>query len=439
MIHHLALDGVMEGALGLGLDVVDTGSRLVRAGMAPHPRRGRPLEQRVVSHDGRPPSSVQGRTLSVEGALELRSLRRGDVVVIPGVFATKDSDVERLLGRADVRRVIALLPQAASKGALLAASCSATFLLGAAGLLDGKRATTTWWLMPFFRGRYPSVDLRPDRMVVDAGNVITAGAAFAHADLILSVVARLTSPSAADLAARYLLLDTRASQARYMVMDHLQSFDPVLRALEQFITENIDRQLSLAELARAVGISPRTLARRVEATIRMTPQRFVQRVRVAHASHLLETTRASVEEVAARVGYADSAAFRRVFRRHAGGSPREHRAPADQVGPPVSASRPMPRQCDGAPRDEQCAEQSPGRPAAARPPAAEAPPAGAGAPRAWARGSSRGASGRRLPGRRERRDRARARAGVPASRQPGPTWDLVRKMVEAPGIERAAA
>lgn len=329
MIHHLAIDGVMEGALGLGLDVVDTAARLVHAGMAPHPQRTRPLLQRVVSHDGNPVPSVQRRTLSVEGALALRSVRRGDVIVIPGVFATKDSSIERLLTRPDVQRVVALLPQAARKGALIAASCSATFIVGAAGLLGGKSATTTWWLMPFFRRRYPSVDLRPDRMVVDAGSVITAGSAFAHADLMLSVIARVIGPTAAHLAARYLLLDARASQTRHMVMEHLHTFDPMLQALEKFITENIERQLPLAELARAVATSPRTLARRLDASIRMTPQRFVQHVRVAHASHLLETTRDSVEEIAARVGYADAAAFRRVFRKHAGTSPRDFRATVD--------------------------------------------------------------------------------------------------------------
>ncbi|MCC6645111.1 MAG: helix-turn-helix domain-containing protein [Polyangiaceae bacterium] len=328
MIVHLAIDGVMEGALGLGLDVVDTAARLVRAGIVSHARSLRSLQQRVVSHDGKSVPSVQRRAISVDGAFELRSVRSGDVVVIPGVFATKDSSIERILARSDVHRVVSLLPGAAHKGALIAASCSATFLLAAAGLLDGKRATTTWWLMPSFQRRYPRVDLRPDRMLIDAGGVMTAGSAFAHADLMLAVVARLSSPSVANLAARYLLLDARASQARYMVMDHLQSFDPLLRTLEDFITANIDRQLSLAELARAVGASPRTLARRLDASVRMTPHGFVQRVRVAHAAHLLETTRASVEEVAARVGYADAAAFRRVFRQHAGMSPRDHRTPA---------------------------------------------------------------------------------------------------------------
>jgi transcriptional regulator GlxA family with amidase domain len=258
---------------------------------------------------------------------DARAVKKGDLVVIPGIFATKDSSIERLLSRADVRRVVSLLPAMAKKGALVAASCSATFLVGASGLLDGGSATTTWWLMPFFARRFPLVALRADRMVIDDGKVITAGSAFAHADLMLAVVARIAGPSLAELAARYLVLDTRASQSRYMVMSHLQSIDPLLRALEEFVAANVARQVSLDELARAAGVSPRTLARRVEIGLGMTPGRFVQRVRVAHAVHLLETTRESVEEVATRVGYADPAAFRRTFLRHTGTSPRAHRAP----------------------------------------------------------------------------------------------------------------
>lgn len=316
----------MEGALGLGLDVVDTAARLRRAGMVPRAGRAQALEQRVVSHDGAPVPSVQRRSISVEGALDLRSIKKGDVLVLPGVFATKDSSVTRLLARPDVQRVVSLLPRAAAKGALITASCSATFFVGAAGLLDGGSATTTWWLMPFFARRFSNVKLRADRMVVESGAVITAGSAFAHADLMLAVVARLTSPSLSNLTASYLVLDARGSQSRYMVMDHLRGFDPLLRTLEGFIAANVDRQLSLDELARAAGTSPRTLARRVEAAVGMTPQRFVQRVRVAHAAHLLETSRESVEQISARVGYADAAAFRRTFRRHTGESPRSHRA-----------------------------------------------------------------------------------------------------------------
>lgn len=142
----------------------------------------------------------------------------------------------------------------------------------------------------------------------------------------------MACPSVAHLAARYLVLDERVSQARYMMTEHLRTTDSGLQAVETFVTENLCRQISLSELARAAGVSPRTLARRVQAGLGMTPLQFVQRIRMAHAAHLLETTRESVETVAARVGYADAAAFRRVFRRHAGESPRRGAGPRGSPG-----------------------------------------------------------------------------------------------------------
>jgi transcriptional regulator GlxA family with amidase domain len=159
-------------------------------------------------------------------------------------------------------------------------------------------------------------------MVVDADGVLTAGSALAHADLMLAIMARIATPSLAKLVARYLLLDERTSQTRYMVMEHLRVSEPAVQAAERFASANVGRQFSMKELARAGAVSPRTLARRVHAALGMTPNEMVQRLRVAHAAHLLETTRASVDEVAARVGYADAAAFRRVFRRYLGESPR---------------------------------------------------------------------------------------------------------------------
>lgn len=326
MIVHVALDGVLEGALGLGLDLVGGARRLARAGMGATPGAARALVQRVVSVEGAAVRSLQGRAVAVDGPLDVSSLGPGDVVVVPGVFAPDEAAIGRVLARTDVRKVVDTLPEVVARGASVAASCSATFLLGAAGLLDGKSATTTWWLIAAFAKRFPAVELRADRMVVEGGGVLTAGAAFAHADLVLAVIARAATPALADLAARYLVLDSRATQGRYMVLEHLGNFDPMLQKVEAFVAANLDRQLGLAELARAAGTSPRTLARRVEAAAGLTPLGLVQRIRVAHAAHLLETTRASVEEVAERVGYADAAAFRRVFRQHTGDAPR-HRHP----------------------------------------------------------------------------------------------------------------
>ena len=157
------------------------------------------------------------------------------------------------------------------------------------------------------------------------GRMLAADSAFAHADLMLAVISHIASPSLAHLVARYLVLDDRPSQSRYMVMEYLRTSDPILQKVERFITRNLERQIPLAELAHVAAVSPRTLARRAHAGLGMTPNKLVQRMRVSHATHLLESSQVSLEEVAARVGYADGAAFRRVFRRYAGEPPRGRR------------------------------------------------------------------------------------------------------------------
>ncbi|WP_116809891.1 GlxA family transcriptional regulator [Steroidobacter cummioxidans] len=325
MVIHLVLDGVAESSLGVGIDIISAAARRTSSGLAQVAGPAKLLRQRVVSLDGQPVRSGSGRTIAVDGALSLRGMGASDVLVVPGIFSVTEQSIESLLAQDSTKRAATALACAAAKGAMLAASCSATFMLGAAGVLDGKRATTTWWLGPEFARRFPAVSLDTDRMVVETARVLTAGSAFAHADLMLAVLARITTPSLAQLVARYLVVDNRPSQARYMVMEHLRVTDPALQKIERFITQHIDRQITLDELAQCASVSPRTLARRVHAGLGMTPNELVQRLRVAQAAHLLETSNASVEEVATRVGYADPAAFRRIFRRYTGASPRGRR------------------------------------------------------------------------------------------------------------------
>jgi transcriptional regulator GlxA family with amidase domain len=327
MFLHLILDGVADSALGVALDVVATAAHFTQSGRAPLPHGGKALLQRVVSLDGEPVRSSAGRSVAVDGAFSPRALREGDVVLLPGVFSAGARTVEKLLAREDARRAAELLAKAASKDVTLAASCSATFVLAASGVLDGRSATTSWWLAPEFAQRFPKVSLSAERMVVDEGSIITAGAALAHVDLTLTIVARMVGPSLPHLVTRYLVLDERSSQARYMVHEHLRASDPAVLAIERFVAENVERQLSLEELARAAKVSSRTLARRVRTSLGMTPLEFVHRLRVRRAIHLLETTRYAIEDIAARVGYADAAAFRRVFRRYTGESPRQLREP----------------------------------------------------------------------------------------------------------------
>jgi transcriptional regulator GlxA family with amidase domain len=321
----LLFDGVADGPLGISLDVLGAAVRVSRAGLL----EGMPrlqLRVRLLSIDGKPVRSAAGRVVSVDGAMLRRRWQRSHVVILPGLGMAEEQEITRALARSDLAQGARVVARAVASGALVAASCSATFVLGSAGVFDGREATTTWWLAPVFARMFPRAKLRQDRMVVADGNVVSAGSALAHADLMLALLTRLAGSTLAHTVARYLVLDERVSQARYMVREHLRSDDPVVQRLERFVRQNLSRQLSVDELARVSASSPRTLARKLQAALGTTPQRLVQRLRIERAVHLLETTRAPVDEIAALVGYADPAAFRRLLRRETGQSAREVRA-----------------------------------------------------------------------------------------------------------------
>ena len=192
-------------------------------------------------------------------------------------------------------------------------------------LLDGQRATTSWWLAPLFRQRYPRVTLDESRMLVNAAGVTTAGAALAHLDLALGVV-RSRSPALAALAARYLLVEARGSQAEFVIPDHLAHADPVVERFEAWARRNLAAGFSLGEAARAVGASERTLARRLRGVLGKSPLSYFQDLRIERAVHRLRTGSDSVDRLAAQIGYADGVTLRTLLRRRLGRGLRELRA-----------------------------------------------------------------------------------------------------------------
>jgi transcriptional regulator GlxA family with amidase domain len=185
------------------------------------------------------------------------------------------------------------------------------------GLLDRKEATTTWWLAPLFRRRYPSVVLDESQMIVKSGRVVTAGAALSHVDLALWLV-RSVSPELASLIARYLIAYHRPSQAAYSLTNHLTYDDPIVQRFERWSRSRLRHGFSLDEAAKAAGASKRTLARRVQSVLGKTPLSFFQSLRIERAMHLLRTENVSVDSIAARVGYSDGATLRALLQRELG-------------------------------------------------------------------------------------------------------------------------
>lgn len=249
---------------------------------------------------------------------------RPDWVVVPAIGYKMPEPLQQALQRADVRDAAAMLRRRAARGVGIGAACIGTFVVAEAGLLDDRPATTTWWLAPWFRQRYPRVRLDESRMLVGGDRLVTAGAALSHVDLALWLI-RQESPALAALTARYLIIDARPSQSAYAIADHLAHADPLAAKFEQWARARLAQGFSLDDAAAALATSKRTLARRLADALGKTPLAYFQELRVERAVHLLKTGDMGIDRIAAEVGYADGATLRTLLRRRLGRGVRELR------------------------------------------------------------------------------------------------------------------
>jgi len=250
-----------------------------------------------------------------------------DCVVVPAIGFKMPGPLEAALARPDIQDAAALLRRWAGRGALMSAACIGTFVMAESGLLDRQHATTTWWLAPLFRKRYPNVLLDESHMIVKSGKVVTAGAALSHIDLALWLV-RGASPKLASLTAKYLIVDSRPTQSAYALTDHLVHSDPLVQRFETWARSRLKLGFSLDDAAEAVGSSKRTLARHMQTVLGKSPLSYFQSLRVERAVHLLKTSSASVDEIAERVGYTEGSILRVLLRRRLGLGIREIRRSA---------------------------------------------------------------------------------------------------------------
>ncbi len=316
-IYIMALDEVFDTGLSTVLDTFSIANDLAESAGAPSIH----FEITVV---GVRPNVHTSQGLSVP-LVSAAQLARPDIVLIPALGTKMPETLQVALERRDVSDAGEFVRQWFDEGALVSAACTGTFVLANTSLLDGQSATTSWWLAPLFRERYPRVMLEESRMVVGSDRLVTAGAALAHIDLALWLVRR-SSPALAALTARYLVIDPRPSQAAFMIPDHLMHTDPLIERFEQWARHRLTQGFSLGGAARATGTSERTLARRLKTVLGKTPLSYFQDLRVERAVHLLRTSSDSIDLIAAQVGYANGATLRTLLRRRIGRSVSELRA-----------------------------------------------------------------------------------------------------------------
>ncbi|WP_148593001.1 GlxA family transcriptional regulator [Streptomyces sp. WAC01526] len=262
---------------------------------------------------------VDAGTFALRAPWGLDGLTDADTVIVPGT-----ADPTAPLPPA----VHDALNAAAANGTRIASICSGTFSLAAAGLLDGLRATTHWIAAGTLAAAYPDIDVDPDVLYVDNGQILTSAGAAAGLDLCLHLIRRDYGSAVAADAARLSVmpLEREGGQAQFIVQPYPST--PRGSALEPLLTwlqDNLARELTLADIAVRADVSTRTLIRRFREQTGTTPLQWLHRARVRQAQHLLETTTHSVERIGAQVGFGSPTAFRDRFKRTTGVSPQTYR------------------------------------------------------------------------------------------------------------------
>ncbi|MEV0973864.1 GlxA family transcriptional regulator [Microtetraspora glauca] len=279
--------------------------------------------------DGRRPYRVQvcaatpqvpGDAFTIIAPHGLEALREADTIIVPGCSEHAAPPGQEVLDS---------LRAAAAAGTRIASICVGAFTLAAAGLLDGLSATTHWVAAHRLAEMFPLVDVRPDVLYVDNGQILTSAGAAAGLDLCLHIIRRdLGSAVAADSARLSVMpLEREGGQAQFIV--HAQPPMPrgsLLEPVLSWIEDNLAQEVTLAAMAARSGLSERTFSRRFREQTGTTPLQWLLRARVRRAQFLLETTDHGVERIAAQAGFGSPTAFRERFKRVVGVTPQSYRS-----------------------------------------------------------------------------------------------------------------
>jgi len=297
----------------------------------------------ILNYPGALISAVQGLKEMFQAANRIC-----DEQGVAVVFETKLYDVDQLQGVEAIpqQQVIILSPSMESgyqfdpqasvkgwlllqhdRGAIICSVCAGAFILAATGLLNKRPATTHWGLAERFAEDFPEVLIDSRKILINDGDVITAGGLMAWVDLGLELVAQFTQPQIMRRLGKFLVVDTGPREQRYY-----RSFTPKLSHGDQLIVKvqhhlqaNFYRQLLISEMAEVCCLTERTFLRRFVKATSMKPNQYLQQLRIQKACDLLEGSQQTIESITLSVGYEDSSAFRKTFYKIIGLTPREFR------------------------------------------------------------------------------------------------------------------
>lgn len=243
-----------------------------------------------------------------------------DVVIVP-------PSISGTYYEAPQHALVDWLAKQHTRGAIACSACAGCFILAETGLLNGRRATTHWDFSSRFAQRFPRVGLDTDQALINDGDIITAGGLMSWMDLGLELVGQFTHPTVMIELGKFLVIDTGRREQRYYkkFVPRLGHGNAAVVKVQHHIHRHFQAELTIQALAGHCHLGERTLLRQFSNATGLTPTEYIQNVRVQKARELIETSKLPIEIVATRVGYEDAGAFRKIFKRLTGLSPREFR------------------------------------------------------------------------------------------------------------------
>ena len=277
------------------------------------------FEIEILSGNGKPVNSFNGYLLTP--AASIKSHARYDLIYVPGFLG---DPLEIISSEKDV---IEWLRAQYKKGVVLTAACNGNLLLAESGVLKNKQATTHWSLKDFFKERYPSIHLTPEKIIVDEGDVISAAGVTAYNNLALHLVSKFGSAEIAAYCSKVFLVDSgRKVQTPYLIFSAPKNHgDEEIKKIQEWIEVNYEKPFTLESLLEKSSLGKRTMIRRFKSATGDTPLEYLQRIRIEKAKRFLETTSKTFSEITWDVGYNDISSFQRLFKINTQLTPREYR------------------------------------------------------------------------------------------------------------------
>lgn len=271
-------------------------------------------------------TAYNGHTLTPLQPLELSE--RPDIVLLPGAFESvlPGPEVTRLLAR--LKQLYPVLQGWHRQGAIFASVCTGNFLLARAGLAAGRTVTCHWASAQTAQQLFPEETFVAEKMLIDHGDLISAGGALAVSQLVLYLIQRLHGRELALATAKLMMVEPcYDTQSRFAIFSPSKSHgDDLVARLQRVIEERFSEDIAFSDYARNNGITERQLNRRFKKTTGETPLSYQQRVRIEKVKAGLETTRKQVNSLIWEVGYEDPTSFRRLFKRYTGITMQEYRS-----------------------------------------------------------------------------------------------------------------